>query len=91
MVGAIHGQETEGTAALLNLISLLETGVDLQGIHNAAMLEACSRVRLLIIPVLNADGRKRVVPQAMIGKTWEEFRYWGQGTWSDGSLCEWPD
>lgn len=30
LIGAVHGQELEGTAALLNLISLLETGKDLR-------------------------------------------------------------
>lgn len=91
LVGAVHGQETEGTAALLNLISLLETGADLAGRPNSAMLEAAARVRLLIIPVMNPDGRARVKPAAMIGCTLGELRYWGQGTWLDGSPCCWPD
>ncbi|MGI5855571.1 MAG: M14 family zinc carboxypeptidase [Candidatus Merdivicinus sp.] len=91
LVGAEHGQETEGTAALMNLISLLETGADLAGRPNDAMLEAASNVRLLIIPVMNPDGRARVKPAAMIGCTNDELRYWGQGTWLDGSLCSWPD
>lgn len=91
LVGGIHGQETEAIAALFNLISLLETGVDLDGNRNDAMLEAAEHVRLLIIPVMNPDGRARVKPQAMVGLTYKELRYWGQGTWTDGSLCNWPD
>lgn len=91
LAGAIHGQETEGTAALMNLISLLETGKDLAGNPNQELVYWASKVRLLIIPVVNADGRAHVKPAAMIGLTYEEFRHWGQGRWKDGSLCEWPD
>ena len=91
LIGAEHGQETEGTAALVNLISLLETGFDLAGLPNEALCRAAENVRLLIIPVMNPDGRARVTPEAMIGCTNDELRYWGQGTWHDGSLCSWPD
>lgn len=91
LIGAEHGQETEGTAALINLISLLETGVDLAGHPNAPLCRAAGKVRLLVIPVMNPDGRARVKPAAMIGCTNDELRYWGQGTWLDGSLCRWPD
>ena len=34
LAGCIHGGEFEGTVALMNLISLLETGVDLAGKPN---------------------------------------------------------
>lgn len=91
LVGAEHGQETEGVAALVNLISLLETGKDLAGQPDDALLEAAQGIRLVIIPVLNVDGRSRVEPASMIGCTGRELRYWGQGTWLDGSLCGWPD
>ncbi len=91
LIGAVHGQETEGVAAITNLISLLETGVDLAGKHNDALLEAAENIRLVIVPVANADGRARVEPDCMIGKSFAELRYWGQGTWKDGSPCNWPD
>ena len=91
LIGAEHGQETEGVAALTNLISLLETGVDLAGRRNDAMLELISGIRLVIIPVANVDGRARVEPDCMVGRKFEELRYWGQGTWTDGSLCGWPE
>jgi len=90
LVGAIHGQETEGTAALLNLISLLETGKDFSNLPNDPLLEAASQIRLIIIPVANPDGRARVIPDSMIGCLYEDLTYWGQGTWKDGSLCGWP-
>jgi hypothetical protein len=91
LIGAEHGQETEGVAALTNLISLLETGKDLRGRRNDALLELVSGIRLVIVPVANVDGRARVEPDCMVGRRFEELRYWGQGTWKDGSPCNWPD
>ena len=90
LIGAEHGSETEGVAAITNLISLLETGVDLAGKRNDALLEAAKKVRLVLVPVANPDGRARVKPDCMIGLKFEEFRYWAQGTWADGSPCAWP-
>ena len=91
LIGAEHGQETEGVAALTNLISLLETGVDLAGKRNDEILEAVKNIRLVIVPVANVDGRARVEIDCMVGRKFEELRYWGQGTWKDGSLCGWPE
>ena len=91
LIGAVHGQETEGVAALTNLISLLETGKDLSGNTNEKLLELANGVRLVIIPVANPDGRARVKPDCMVGCSFEELRYWGQGTWRDGSPCGWPE
>ena len=91
LIGAVHGQETEGVAAITNLISLLENGVDLSGKRNDALLNSAQKVRLVIVPVANADGRARVVPDSMIDSSFDELRYWGQGTWKDGSACGWPE
>ena len=91
LLGAVHGGETEGTAALVNLISVLETGVDLMGETRDELKALADKVRLVIVPVCNPDGRARVQPPAMIGCTGKELRYWMQGTWKDGTLCGWPD
>lgn len=91
LIGTEHGQETEGTAALANLISLLETGKDLAGNPNDALLDLCRGVRIVIVPIANPDGRARVKPEAIIGLKQYDLRYWGQGTWKDGSLCGWPE
>ncbi len=91
LIGAEHGAETEGVAGLTNLITLLETGRELTGLTNDPLLESAEGVRLVIVPVANPDGRARVVPDAMVGVTGEELRYWDQGTWKDGSLCGWPE
>lgn len=91
LIGAEHGHETEGVAAIMNVISLMETGFDLAGQTNEALLMYLRSVRLVMIPVANPDGRARVKPDAIVGLSFEELRYWGQGTWKDGSLCGWPD
>ncbi|NLM77124.1 MAG: hypothetical protein GX173_03445 [Ruminococcaceae bacterium] len=90
LVGAVHGGEFEGTVALLNLICLLETGFDLAGRENRELLAATEQINLLLIPCLNVDGRARVPFDAFLGVDYQTFRYYSQGTWLDGSLCEWP-
>ena len=93
LIGATHGQETVGVLAIMNLISLLETGRDLRGEAVPSITEAYAALkpRLVIIPVYNIDGRARCVPDSMIGEPHESLRYHGQGTWKDGSLCGWPE
>jgi len=91
LVGCIHGGEFEGTMALLNLINILEKGVDLKGDRNDFLCNAKDRVNILIIPCLNPDGRSRVDFHSFVGKTLSELRYYNQGTWNDGTLCGWPE
>ena len=90
LVGATHGGEFEGTVAILNFISLIETGKDFLGNENNEILSALENINLLLIPCLNVDGRARVPFDAFLGKDYETFRYYSQGTWKDGSLCEYP-
>ena len=90
LVCANHGDEMEAIVAINNLISLLETGTDLAGNRNDAVVEAAENINLLLIPCLNPDGRARVPFETMAGMTFEQFRYYCQGTWKDGSLCGWP-
>ena len=53
LIGATHGQEMEGIAAIVNLISLLETGRDLRGEAFPAITEAYAKhnPRLILIPI----------------------------------------
>lgn len=92
LIGATHGQETEGVAAIMNLISLLETGKDLRGKSVSSVTDAFKKCgcRLIIVPIYNIDGRARCVPDSMIDETPEGLRHHGQGNWKDGSLCGWP-
>ena len=90
LLGAVHGAEVEGTAALVNLIHCLEEGKDLRGDENAALMKAVKGIRLVIVPVCNPDGRARLPYESVLGMTMEEQRYWFQGTWKDGTLCDYP-
>ena len=90
---AIHGGEFEGIVGTMNLLAVLETGVDLAGRPQPALAAAAARLdRLIVIPVANPDGRARI-PLRML----QFFRasnraaeYFNTGAWSDGSLIGWP-
>lgn len=90
LLGAEHGAEVEGTAALVSLIHLLEEDNDLLGDKYESLRAMAGQVRLVIVPVCNPDGRARFPYASALGMTMEEQRYWFQGTWKDGSLCGWP-
>ena len=90
LVGATHGAEFEGTVAILNLINLLETGSDFAGNRFPAFERLTEKINLLLIPCLNPDGRARVPFDSVLEMSFEEFRYYAQGTWKDGSLAGWP-
>lgn len=89
LVGAMHGAEFEGTVALLNLIKILESGSDFAG-NEYLPFNSLDDINLLIIPCLNPDGRARVPFDNVQGMSFEQFRYYGQGTWKDGTLAGWP-
>lgn len=90
LLGAVHGAEVEGTAALINLLHLLEEGRDLRGDPHPGLLESAERLRLVIVPVCNPDGRARFPHESALGMTNAQQRYFFQGTWKDGSLCDYP-
>lgn len=89
LVGCIHGGEFEGTSAILNLIKLIETGRDYAGNANEDLLQLSAKTHLILIPMVNPDGRSRVPFDSFVGKTFQDLRYYGQGTWKDGTLCGW--
>jgi hypothetical protein len=89
-VGPVHGHEVEGLTGLVNLIEILETGRDLRGREQPALRELAGRCRLLIVPAGNPDGTVRFEPQAIHGMPLDEFQFWGQGSWKDGSIAFWP-
>lgn len=91
LVGCIHGGEFEGTAALLNLVNIMETGCDLAGECFADLQALFNKINLLIIPCINPDGRSHIPFDSFVGKTFNDLRYYNQGTWKDGTLCGWPE
>lgn len=91
IVGCIHGAEFEGTAAIMNLIKILETGKDYAGNSHPKLKAAAEKLNLVLVPCINPDGRSHVPFDTMAGRSYEDLRRYNQGTWKDGSLCEWPD
>jgi len=90
IIGAEHGNEMEGIAAILNLIHMIETGQDFRGYSNPILAECIKDCRLLLMPVANPDGRARMPIDTMHGVNEEGFRHYAQGRWKDGTLCKWP-
>lgn len=90
LAGCIHGGEFEGTVALLNLIHLIETGVDYAGNTNHELLSYVEKLHLVLVPICNPDGRSHIPFDNFVGRTWQNLRYYNQGTWKDGSLCGYP-
>ncbi len=90
LIGGIHGGEFEGTAALLNLLNILENGTDLKGREHKELVKMIEKSHLVIIPYINPDGRCRIPFEGFGGVSHDMLRYYNQGTWEDGSLCGWP-
>lgn len=88
--GGIHGAEIEGILLVMNLISLLETGVDLRGKKNDKIIELAGKYRLVLFPCVNMDGRA-VSPDHRIGASIEECRRAGEGFWINGNVIRWPE
>ena len=88
MIAGVHGAEPEGVVTVLNLIHLLETGIDLRGKTRPLLLDLLKRYRLVLVPCCNPDGRK-ISPDHLEGVTLEEFRRISQGVWKDGSTITW--
>ena len=60
-VASVHGGEFEGIVGVVNLIAVLETGTDLRGQAWPEIMAAAAALdRIVLIPILNADGRYRV-------------------------------
>jgi len=80
----VHGQEIEGMVAAASLIKVLETGKDIRGIEQKGLAEKLSKVRIIIIPLSNPDGRARVPYDGWVGLPIGEMTKWGQGTRKNG-------
>ncbi len=85
-----HGAEPEGTIGALSIINVLETGKDIAGKPQPELREKLQRLRLIIIPIANPDGRARYPYDGWVGLPEEEMHRVGQGTRKDGSLYGWP-
>ena len=92
-IGGVHGGEFEGIVGLVNLIAVLETGADLRGKAWPGITATAARLdRMVLVPVVNLDGRARVPIQmeAFRGRSNHVHEYFNCGAWPDGSLIGWP-
>jgi hypothetical protein len=89
-VGPVHGHEVEALTGLVNFIQIMETGQDLRGTDQSALRRLAQQCRLLIVPAGNPDGIARFRPRSLAGMEFADMRFWGQGTYSDDTLCGWP-
>ena len=91
-LGAAHGTEIEGTVAALNFLNVIATGQDLRGKAWPRMAEAGRKLRVVIVPFLNIDGRERFREfRHFIGLHPDDYRLITNGRWKDGELLGWPD
>lgn len=90
LVGCTHGGEFEGTVAILNMIKAIETGTDYAGEKHEELVALAEKAHLVLIPMVNPDGRSHIPFDSFVGKTFYDLRYYNQGTWKDGELCGWP-
>ena len=91
LVGGVHGSEIEAIVGLVNLIHILEKGTDLMQRSWPELTEMAGKIRLIVIPCLNLDGRARVEIQSYVGESLAVYRYWMQGTHANGSPYSWPE
>ena len=90
ILAGVHGQEMESMVAALSAIRVMEEGKDLAGRPAGALRTALRRLRLIVIPQANPDGRSRCPYDGWVGLPTEEMTRFGQGTRRDGSLYGWP-
>ena len=91
IIGAQHGSEMEGIAAIMNLIQMIETGKDFKGDTNPFLADCINNCRLLLIPCANVDGRARFPYDTLNDVLHEDFRHYAQGRWKhNNELCMYP-
>jgi hypothetical protein len=92
-IGGVHGFELEGIVGVVNLINVLETGKDLRGTAWPEITETAKQLdRIMLIPLMNPDGRARV-PMRMEtnkGPDMDCHEYLNIGCWADGNRIVWP-
>lgn len=92
-LSGIHGGEFEGIMGTLNLISVIETGKDLDGKEWTEISETIKKLdRIVLVPIANPDGRARVPirMQKYRGTNNIVHEYLNTGGNPDGSIIGWP-
>jgi hypothetical protein len=81
--------EPEAVAGAVNLLHILEHGRDLRGRRWPEIRRLEKRLRLLLVPLANPDGRARVRIPSLVGLTSDDHSFYAQGMWKDGRLITW--
>jgi len=89
IASAVHGAEMESIAGVMNLIALLETGRDLDGIEWPRLAECAARLRLVVVPVANPDGRARIDADDPVSWTEAEMEKYRHGLDAEGNPNGW--
>lgn len=91
ILSAIHAAEIEGTAACLNFMHIMETGQDMRGRSWEGLREAAEKLRVVLVPVAQPDGRIRLPVRNLIGGSVDDLYYYGQGLLTNGEILRWPE
>jgi hypothetical protein len=87
-----HGGEFEGIMASVNLLNVIETGGDLRGTPQPELQSIALELdRLIVIPIVNMDGRARVpkrMHRHMSNGAIQQF--FNTGVKADGVNIGWP-
>ena len=88
-VAAVHGAEMESIAAVMHLLCVLETGLDLDGVEWPELYAAAGALRLVLVPVGNPDGRARITADDPLTWTASEAEQYRHGLAADGHPNGW--
>mgnify|MGYP001160542847 CR=1 FL=1 len=96
-LGGVHGIELEGIMGTINLISVFETGKDLNGQEWPEIVSMLDSIdRIVLVPLVNPDGRARL-PIRMEshkgygGDAYLAHEYLNTGGRDGGKLIGWPN
>jgi len=90
-LGNAHGIEFEGTVAALNMLNVIVTGRDLRGRKWPRMQREGRKLRIVVIPTFNMDGRLRYQDIThFLDSDAEHCREICQGDWKTGEKLVWP-
>lgn len=90
LCAGIHGNEVEGTAFLMYLSELLETGCNPLNRDRSRILDLIRQYRLILLPCINMDGRS-ISPDHLRNAKFLDMEIASRGCWMDGSIIGWPD
>jgi hypothetical protein len=90
LLGPVHGQEFEGLAGLNNFVHVAETGRDLRGREWPGITANLQKLRVVIVPLANPDGRARCPVDSWMGHDMDQYVLVSMGTSGDGTGYKWP-